>query len=158
MNPVDEVFNMVETLKESVKMIELNSLKIGALLSDIKDRKLYLQYADHTRSMNDFLTEIDLGIKESQANHLIRIYRTFGAQLEARCIPMKRLLLIHPLVKDDPGQIDHWLSQAESLPLSGLLAAVQAAKGLIPHDVCDHPELDRYTRCRQCGKWFKETQ
>lgn len=155
MNEPTIVFNLVKVLKESILAIEMSWLKVGAILCEIRDKELYRQYAEHTTSMSEFLREIDIGMGLSQANHLMRIFKTFSPMIGERVIPMKRLLLIHPLVAKQPEQIEYWVEQAEHLPMQGLVSAVQEAKGQTPQDQCEHLELDFYSRCRACGAWFK---
>ena len=144
-------------LGNSVGQIDLLYLKIGALLAFIKEKKLYTFYASHTETWRDYLKEIDIGIGVSQADHYIRVFRTFGQELEGRRIAFKRLLLIHPLCKDDESR-NRLMDIAEHTPWPGLQATIASEKGKTPPDACDHP-LDKrseFWRCGLCGVWIKK--
>jgi hypothetical protein len=144
-------------LGNSLNQIDMLYLKIGALLAFIKEKKLYTFYASHTDTWRDYLKEIDMGIGVSQADHYIRVFKTFGDAVAGRRIAFKRLLLIHPLVKDDESR-DRLLDMAEHTPWQGLQASIASEKGKIPADACEHPIASRgkFSRCSLCGAWIKE--
>jgi hypothetical protein len=156
-NNVITVRKMVDELSNCLNQIDMMYLKIGAILSVIKEHKLYKDYAEHTDTMQTFLKEIDLGIGVSQADHYIRMFRTFGEAVQGKRIAFKRLLLIHPMVKDEDSKT-YWLEKAELLPWQGLQATVRESQGKIPADACEHPtdERRKFWRCSLCGAWIKE--
>lgn len=155
-NKVDAIRELTAELGNSVTQIDVLYLKIGAILAHIKDSKLYTFYASHTETWRDYLKEIDMGIGVSQADHYIRVYKTFGEAVKDKRIAFKRLLLIHPLCKDDE-QTTYWLAQAEQLPWQGLQATIKEGMGKVAPDACDHPLDARsvFFRCGRCGAWVK---
>ena len=151
----NSVFALVEELKRCTIQIDMMFLKIGAILSRIKEDNLYLAYAAHTTNMSSFLRDIDIGIGLSQCDHYIRVWKTFGRYIEGRRIPFKRLLMIHPLVKDDQSR-EHWMEQAENLPYRALVDALSVERGRTPVDACAHPQeaLRPFYKCSVCGAWI----
>jgi hypothetical protein len=152
----ETVRKMVDELGNCLNQIDMMYLKTGAILSVIKEHKLYREYASHTDTFQAFLKEIDLGIGMSQADHYIRVFRTFGDLVQGKRIAFKRLLLIHPLCKD-AAETEHWIEQAESLPWQGLQANVKECRGKIAPDACSHPAESRtaFERCEICNTWIK---
>lgn len=153
---VKAIRELTAELGNSVAQIDMLYLKIGALLAFIKEKKLYIFYASHTETWRDYLKEIDLGIGVSQADHYIRVFKTFGTELKGRRIAFKRLLLIHPLCKDEESK-ERFLELAEHTPWQGLQATVRESQGKIPADACDHPlgSRGKFERCSLCGAWIK---
>jgi len=154
---IDQAMMAVEELTKCAQEIDLRFLHLGKMLWFVKKEELYRYYSEHTQTMSAFLREIDIGIGMSAADHYIRIYRTFGERLAGRQIAFKRLLLIHPMVKDD-ATAEKWLDLAEKLPLIGLQSEIKERQGKTPPDGCLHPaaNLVPYFRCSICGTWIKK--
>lgn len=152
-----DVCRVVEELTRITQGIDMAYLMLGKLLLHVKTEELYKYYSEHTQTMSAFLREIDLGIGMSQADHYIRIYRTFGEKLAGRQIAFKRLLLIHPMIKDEPT-LTYWLDRASTMPLRALGDEIKESQGKTPTDGCSHPVEARECcyRCRICGAWLKE--
>ncbi len=147
----------VTELTRITQAVDAGYLMLGKLLLHVKTEELYKYYSEHTQTMSAFLREIDLGIGLSQCDHYIRIYKTFGEKMEGRQIAFKRLLLIHPLVKDEPT-LTYWLDRASTMPLRALGDEIKESQGKTPTDGCSHPVEARECcyRCRICGAWLKE--
>ncbi len=135
-------------------------LKLGFLWKFVISNKLYRYAGDHIRNANDFLRELDLGIKRREMDTYAQMAGLFGRALRARGqeIPIRKLVLIAPLCKR--GDVDDWIEKAYALPTTGLEDAVREAKGQTPRDACVHPD-DRqevWTRCGCCGKWLQRVE
>lgn len=154
---VQQACQAVEELTRCAQAIDMLYLKLGQMLAYVKENELYKAYSEHTQTMSAFLREIDIGIGVSQADHYIRIYKTFGDRLAGRQIAFKRLLLIHPLVKDD-ATAEKWLDLAATLPYIALIATKREEQGKMAADTCDHPTVNLvpYFRCSICGAWIKK--
>ena len=146
----------VAELTRITQAVDAGYLMLGKLLLHVKTEELYKHYSEHTQTMSAFLREIDLGIGLSQADHYIRMYKTFGEHMEGRKIAFKRLLLIHPMVKDEPSLV-YWLNKAEELPLVALSDEIKESQGKTPTDGCCHPtdEIETHFRCGLCGAWLR---
>jgi hypothetical protein len=153
----DDAVRVVAELTRVAQGVDMAYLMMGKLLAHVKEHELFKYYSEHTQTMSAFLREIDLGIGMSQADHYIRIYKTFGEKMEGRKIAFKRLLLIHPLCKDEPTT-HYLLDQAEKLPLKALGDEIRERQGKTPTDACEHPLEARECvyRCRICSQWLKE--
>ncbi len=151
-----DVCRVVEELTRITQGIDMAYLMLGKLLLHVKTEELYKYYSEHTQTMSAFLREIDLGIGMSQADHLIRVYRTFGEHMEGRKIAFKRLLLIAPLVKDEPT-LTYWLDRAANMPLRALSDDIRERQRKNPTDGCLHPDdsIQLHRRCSVCGCWLK---
>ena len=152
----DDVFRVVEELTRVAQGVDMAFLMLGKLLAHVKENELYRYYSEHTQTMSAFLRELDIGIGMSQADHYIRIYKTFGEKMEGRKIAFKRLLLIHPLVKDEPT-LTYWLDKADCMPLKALGDEIREKQGKTPTDACEHPQekIKAHYRCGVCGAWLK---
>jgi hypothetical protein len=154
---VDQATMAVRELVKCAEAIDMAYLHMGKMLLFIKENELYKYYSEHTQTMSSFLREIDIGIGVSQADHYIRVYKTFGDKLEGRKISFKRLLLIHPLVGGSET-IDHLLDMAAILPLRALNDEIRERQGRTPSDSCAHPTdaIKTFCKCSICGQWLKE--
>ena len=153
----DDVCRVVEELTRVAQGIDIGYLMLGKLLLHVKQGELYRYYSEHTQTMSAFLREIDIGIGISQADHYIRIYRTFGERLAGRQIAFKRLLMVHPLVAG-PETIEPLLDMCQNMPLAALSDEIRERSGKVPVDKCEHPLSARvaYWRCSVCNAWIKE--
>ena len=156
-NKTDQACMAVAEMTQCCQEIDMRYLHLGKMLLYVRENELYKHYSEHTQTMSAFLREIDLGIGLSQADHYIRVYKTFGEHMEGRKIAFKRLLLIHPMVKDELSLV-YWLNKAEELPLVALVAEKREHEGKTAADNCDHPESERqaFWRCGKCNAWVKE--
>ena len=155
-NKTDQAVMAVAELTKCAQAIDMAYLHLGKMLLFVKENELYRYYSEHTQTMSAFLREIDLGIGMSQADHYIRIYKTFGEKMEGRKIAFKRLLLIHPLVKDEPT-LTYWLDKADCMPLKALGDEIREKQGKTPSDACEHPQdqIKAHYRCGVCGAWLR---
>ena len=155
-NKTDQACMAVAELTRCCQEIDMRYLHLGKMLLYVRENELYKAYSEHTQTMSAFLREIDIGIGMSQADHYIRVYKTFGEKLEGRKIAFKRLLLIHPMVKDDLSLV-YWLNKAEELPLVALSDEIKESQGKTPTDGCCHPtdEIETHFRCGLCGAWLR---
>jgi hypothetical protein len=152
----DMACHAVEELTRCAQLIDVGYLKLGQVLAEVKELELYKAYSEHTQTMSAFLREIDLGIGTSQADHYIRIYKTFGEKMEGRKIAFKRLLLVHSLVKG-PETIEPLLDMCQNMPLRALQDEIKERTGRTPTDGCEHPtdQIETHFRCGLCGAWLR---
>lgn len=153
---VQQAVQAVGELTRCAQAIDVAFIHLGEMLWFVKKNELYKYYSEHTQTMSAFLREIDIGIKTSQADHYIRIYKTFGEHLEGRQIAFKRLLMIHPLVTDI-ASIGPLLELAQNLPIRALADEIKERQGRTPSDACEHPPeaIQTHFRCSICGCWLK---
>jgi hypothetical protein len=152
----DQAVMAVAELTKCAQAIDMAYLHLGKMLLFVKENELYRYYSEHTQTMSAFLREIDLGIGTSQADHYIRIYKTFGEKMEGRKIAFKRLLLVHSLVKG-PETIEPLLDMCQNMPLRALQDEIKERTGRTPTDGCEHPtdQIETHFRCGLCGAWLR---
>jgi hypothetical protein len=151
----DMACHAVEELTKCAQLTDMAYLRMGAILTEIKENELYKAYSEHTKTMSAFLREIDIGIGLSMAEHYIRVWRVFGEYMTGRKIAFRRLLMITPLCKDEKD-IGPMLDMAESLPLQALQDEIKERSGKgVASDVCLHPadKLVAHYRCSICNLW-----
>jgi hypothetical protein len=151
----------VEELTKCAQLIDVGYLKLGQVLTEVKELELYKAYSEHTQTMSAFLREIDIGIGMSQSDHYIRIWKIFGEYMDGRHIAFRRLLMITPLCKDEKD-IGPMLDMAETLPLKALTDEIRERSGKVATDACEHPReaWQEHFRCSICNQWLngKETK
>lgn len=135
-------------------------MKMGMVWRFIVKNKLYRHYGDHIRNANDFLRELDLGIKKREIDTYAQLSLIFSNYIKARGldVSIRKLVMIAPLCKNeqDAEVITEWVDKAINLPAQALEDEVREAKGRLPRDRCEHPQdkQEMWIRCSVCGKWL----
>lgn len=130
----------------------LGYIRKGELLNVLLDKKkkLYKQYADHIKTMGDFLREI--GISYDQASKMRRSATKFGAYISKLNLSIKPTRLNSLLfIKMNNGDIEEWLHAAAELPASGFTDAIRVAQGKTPMDACEHKSMTTIEVCEECN-------
>jgi hypothetical protein len=155
----DIIHATINGLRDSAKQIDNGWLKIGMYWHFIVTNKLYRHCGDHIKNANDFLREIDIGVKRSMLDHYSRMWGMFSKYLKDRHVPIRKLLLMSPVIDvDNPDNIEEWLNKAEHQPYEALKNEVREKQGKVATDVCEHPEdyQELWARCGKCEKWLQK--
>ena len=149
----NKAFEIVNKIQELINWQSISFLEIGKLLVQLREGKLYREYASHIRWMGDIAKE--LKISKSQLYNYERVYTMFGKKLEKMKlqIPLLRLLKIIPLIKKGENA-DEWLRKAAELHYEDFLDEIQIWKGGKSYLDCSHEETETYQRCTKCQKWI----
>ena len=149
----NKAFDLVQRIQELLNWQSQSFLEIGKLLAELREGKLYRDYASHIRWMGDIAKE--LHISKSQLHNYERVWTVFGKRIQKLNlqIPLLRLIKLVPLVRKGED-IDEWLHKAATLPYEDFLDEIQIWKGNPSYIECEHEEVEEYERCRRCGKWI----
>ncbi len=163
MSPEDKgvmMHSIITMMSQQNSEKEIAWLKLGMIWRFIIKNKLYRHYGDHIRNANDFLRELDLGIKRREIEIYAQLALIFSNYIKARGldVSIRKLVMIAPLCKNeaDAEIITEWVDKAINLPTQALEDEIREAKGRLPRDRCSHPEdkQEMWLRCSMCGKWI----
>jgi len=133
-------------------------IRIGLLWRFSVRNKLWRYLGEHIHNANDFLRELDLGIKRREIETYAQMAELFGRAMRERNveIPIRKLVMIAPYCKGEDSE--DWIEKAISLPTPALANEIREHKGLPTTDGCDHPQgmMEVWTRCGHCGKFFEK--
>lgn len=150
------IFETTQRILGFLSSTVYNALQAGLLLCQVRDERLFIHYADHTQTFDEYLKEIRVG--RSTAYNCMGIYERFWSALESRSgepLPeYTRLVKALPLVKSKEDA-DTWVENAITLPADAYEDALREAKGKTPSDGCAHSERETWSRCSGCGKFLK---
>jgi hypothetical protein len=155
----DRIHMLTQFLHDKFRTITVSYLEMGAVLRGIRDNKLYLGYASHIKTMNDYLKEICMPI--STGYQLMLIHERFSDFIEDnesyKKIQYNRLVKLLPFM---PGatteQAEGYLQDALDLPNEAFLNQMREMRGLPTTDGCEHDKgVEIYERCKNCGKYLK---
>lgn len=155
----DRIFALTEYLFDAFRTITKSYLEIGAVLRGIRDKKLYLGYASHINSMNDYLKEI--GMPVSTGYQLMLIHERYADYLENNSqyqgIQYNRLVKLLPFMDGaTEEQATGYLHDAMTLPNEAFTNQMREMRGLPTTDNCEHNRgVEIYERCKNCGKYLK---
>lgn len=139
---------------------DLAWVKLGLMWSFYVKNKLYKYCGDHIKNANDYLKELDIGVKRREMELYAQMAGLFGRTLRERNIevPIRKLRLISPFCTDDATDV--WVDKAISLPYPALEDEVREAKGQPARDSCDHPEDQQevWIRCGKCNKFLERVK
>lgn len=142
-----------------VRIKDMAWINLGLLWRFAVKNKVWRIAGEHVKNANDFLRELDLGIKRREIETYAQLAVLFGRTLTERNIgvPIRKLVMIAPYCKDE-AESSEWLEKAISLPSAALEDEIREVKGLPTRDECDHPAgtMEIWTRCGHCGKWFEK--
>jgi len=150
---------VVNGLKDAAKQIDAGWLTVGAYWHFVVSNKVYRHCGDHIKNANDFLREVDIGVKRSMLDHYARMWGMFSRYLVGRDVPIRKLLLISPVIdQENVSDTESWVGKAEVLPYEALKNEVRERQGRITTDTCAHPESanELWVRCSCCGKWLQK--
>lgn len=150
------IYSAIVGLREAVKTIDSSWLQIGMIWHFIVKNKAYRHYGDHIKNANDFIREIDIGVKRSMLDHYARMWGMFSKYLNGKDVPIRKLLLVAPVVAEDT--VEEWVEKAEAMPYDALKNEVREKQGKIATDVCDHPPEfnELWVRCKKCEKFLQK--
>lgn len=155
MKEADKIFQLVETVKQCENVGITAFLKVGEIMVQIQEEKLWKWYGDHLRTFDDFL--MDVGYKRSTVYQRMDIWRTFGKYLTSKQLDISYMSLVKalPVAEEDPKG---WIEKAIALPPNSFEDEVRIAKGLQPHDSCAHKNTYDVplVQCRDCGLRYKK--
>lgn len=155
------IHDIMQKLQAENRAKDIAWVKLGMLWSFIIKNRLYRYCGEHIRNANDFLREVDLGVKRRELEYYASLATIFGRILRQRNVqvPIHKLALIQPMINKG-GDPEEWVEKALSLPVRALEDEVREATGRQPQDACAHPEnrQEVWMRCGVCGKWIERVQ
>jgi hypothetical protein len=57
--------------------------------------------------------------------------------------------------EEQEGKIRELIESAEVLPKEGWDSTIAVETGKTPPDICEHFEMENWSRCKKCFKFFK---
>ncbi|QDP60285.1 MAG: hypothetical protein Unbinned834contig1000_51 [Prokaryotic dsDNA virus sp.] len=145
-------------------LININILKDrlrrGAILEQIKEKKLYVNYDSYVETWEQFLECIQLNRETARQD--MQIYYEFADYLfkeeHLMGTSYERLVRLLPLVRKEPLQKEALLHMARDANRPDFENNLRELKGKMPTDKCedctDTPIILK--KCRVCGKIYKE--
>lgn len=151
----DVIHSIVVSMRRECNIKDAAWIKLGFLWRFVVKNKLYRHYGDHIKNANDFLRELDLGVKRRELELYAQMASIFGRAIQDRNaqVPLRKLAMIAPLCKE--GDAGGWLEKAFILPTHALEDEIREARGQVTKDSCLHPDdkQEVWMRCSECGKW-----
>lgn len=162
MKPEDKGILIHEISQGLINQAQLKDkawMNLGMIWRFVIANKIYKHAGDHIKNANDFLRELDLGIKRREIETYAQMVGIFGRYLRTKGkeIPIRKLVMIAPFCKGDEDITNTWVEKADRLPTPALQDEIREAKGQPARDTCTHPD-DRqevWTRCGVCGKFLQ---
>jgi len=145
------ISEIVATIKQVQTSIGSQCMRIGALLTEVKDNELY-RYWDAQATFDDFCE--DIRISRTMAYQCMAAVKYFG-HVDTAGLPFDRIVQPSPL-KPAPDEAEEWVEKAKELPARGFRDEVRAAReipGEAPIDECGHANVK--TVCADCGVEIK---
>ncbi len=153
------IHEISQGLIEQAQLKDKAWMNIGMLWRFVIANKVYKHAGEHIKNANDFLRELDLGIKRREIETYAQMVGIFGRYLRAtgKEIPLRKLVMIAPFCKYDEDETNKWIEKADKLPTPALQDEIRQAKGQPARDTCGHPDdmQELWTRCGVCGKWLQ---
>jgi len=128
----DLAFSLFKQLVEAKRILGANFLLIGAILTKIKEEKLYRYFDCDT--FREFLAMPELGFAWQTSMLFMHVFDLYIRRLKCdqeriANIPISNLQVIAPVVEHD---VEGWLSLAENASRSDLINACREYRGLDP--------------------------
>lgn len=145
-------FEIHQKVIETKQDIEYNFIKLGSLLKEIRDKKIYEELNYDT--FEAYIAQPELSLHRSTVFMLIGVYEDFyekSNQLDLVNIGLAKLDRIRQF--KDREDFGEWIKRAEVLSLSDLNAVIREAKGITTVSEVPEPETIEIT-CPYCGKVF----
>lgn len=117
----------------------------------------YKLYASHITNQGEFAKEI--GMSVSSLHNIVGVYLAFqsfvlnnGGVLD---ITPTRLIRLLPLQLDDDEKVE-WVHMAAELDAKAFQNQINARKGKVTTDDCDHEDCEPWVKCKVCGDLRKQ--
>lgn len=139
---------IVAIIQQAQTGIATQCMRIGALLTEVKDQELYRLWDDQM-TFENFCE--DIKISRTVAYQCMAALRYFG-HTDTKGIPFDRLVQLLPLKLEDPEKASEWVEKAKDLPARGFRDEVRSARGKpgeAPIDECSHVHVKHV--CADCG-------
>ena len=144
----NKAFEIVQEIHQVQARICTDFMRIGQLLTQVREERLHGDWASHCATFDDFLQ--DIGLRRTSAYNAIKVWKAFG-HLDCEGIPMDRLVTLTPLKLENDEQKVEWLEKARELPSRGLRDEIRERRGDIPLDICEHYRQIMLHKCLDCG-------
>ena len=144
----EEVWTIVQQVRDAQSRICVDFLEIGRLLKRVKDERLHSAWASHINTFDDFL--VDVGLRRTSAYNAIRVFEQYGHH-QVEGIPMDRLVALSEM-KLPEDEKPEWLEKAREMPARGLRDEARERRGLQPLDLCEHDQQIVLHKCLECGR------
>lgn len=143
------MFQLHQNLISLKRRVGLDSLQMARMLYHLHDEKNW-HVIEPDATWSGYCASPELGISESSAGNLMRIYRKFVIDLglseeDLVGIDSRKLSMILPAVT--PDTVSELLSRARTLSRSDLAISLEEDKvGEHEHEI----EVVTYNRCKKC--------
>lgn len=108
----------IDKLKDLKRTVGGSLFAIGALLKEVRDKKLYEEQYD---SFNEFLGDPELSFRRSTAYKAITVYEVYqSSKLDISGIDHDKLYLLAENVRKEPDKIKEFIADAKYLSRSDL--------------------------------------
>ncbi len=144
----NEIHDKIIELKKS---IEMSFIKLGAMLKQVRDNKLYLEHSCQT--FEEYIAQPELSLNRSTVYAVIGVYEDFfesnQTDVELAEVGYTKLDRIRQFKNAD--NFDEWIYKAKTLSLSDLGAEIRETKDTKKVKV----EKVQEVTCPKCGYRFE---
>ena len=156
----ERAFQLQQNITVCLLNIRDNYLELGRYASELKAGKLYKLLMPEATSWEMYVNAQSWGIKRGQIDNYTQVALTIGDEIGNRDIPLNRAIDITRIVgrlqePERGSKIAELIESAETLPKQGWIDTIRVESGKAPSDMCDHENLESWSRCKDCGKFFK---
>ena len=156
----ERAFQLDRKIDKCLLNIRDNFLELGEIAYKLKQNKMYKLVCPEAKTWDHYISLRFTGIKRAQLDNYSAVSSSLGFYLKDRDVKITRAIDILRIVKDLPepeqkAKIAELIESAETLPKSGWESAVAVETGKVPPDGCEHLEQDNWSRCKNCGRFFK---
>ena len=156
----ERAFQLQQNITTCLLNIRDNYLALGRYASELKKNKMYKLLMPDAESWEYFISKQSWGIKRASLDNYAQVASTIGNEIEDRDIKLNRAIDITRIVgrlqePERGSKIAELIESAETLPKSGWDDTVKVESGKTPSDMCDHENLESWSRCKNCGKFIK---
>lgn len=117
----------------------------------------YKLYASHITTQGEFAKELRMSL--SSLHNMVGVYLTFkdfilsdNGMLD---IAPTRLIRLLPLQLNDEEKTE-WVHMAAELDAKAFQNQINARKGKVTTDDCDHEDCEPWVKCKKCGDLRKQ--
>jgi hypothetical protein len=153
-NKAKELDEYRKKIQSLLRQANTNYILVGLLLAKGVAEK-YHKLMDYKRAED--MWESELGLKASTGWNYVRVAKMFAPIMtEGKALPdVTRLIRLLPvLAKADQTGVQEWFEKAYGLSPKDFNKEILVAQGKPDQDVCEHKNVETWSRCRDCSRWL----
>ena len=156
----ERAFYLLQEIDKCFVSIRFHYVRAGRCALELKKNKMYKLMMPEAENWSHFVSLQNWGVNRAQIDSYGLIAETIGDAIIDRDIKLNRAIditrIVGKLQEPERGsKIAELIESAETLPKEGWDNAVKVESGKLPTDECSHEILENWSRCKNCGKFFK---